>query len=256
MSKNKNSEIQTDQKAKAGESFGSFIGAVILILSIRWLLFEPYVIPSGSMIPTLLIHDHILVNKMAYGVRVPFTKKWIWTREAPKRGEIIVFRSTGPEEEYFMIKRIVGIAGDNIEIQEGGQLVVNGTPVARTPLTVSAADSQAPYYKVSEKDLGGAFDFFNFYEEQTDDIKHRVIQMKEAFRYGQDRFTVPADHVFMMGDNRDNSKDSRFWGPLPVENILGRATYVWLSCEETLSIAPFLCNPLELRWSRFFHEIK
>ncbi|MCB0410943.1 MAG: signal peptidase I [Bdellovibrionales bacterium] len=247
---------EQEKKPKFGESFTSFLGAVLLILSIRWLLFEPYVIPSGSMIPTLLIQDHILVNKLAYGVRLPFTKKWIWHRDSPKRGEIIVFRSTGPEEEYFMIKRIIGVPGDSLEVKEGGQLVINGEPVPRDPIEVNSTSPQTGYYKVTEQDLGGAFEMFNFYEESLGKAKFRVMQIKDAFRYGQDRFVIPENHVFMMGDNRDNSKDSRFWGPLPEENILGRATYVWLSCEETLSIAPFLCNPMTLRWKRFFHEIK
>lgn len=245
------------KKAKFGESFGSFTFAVLVILGLRWLLVEPYVIPSGSMIPTLLVHDHIIVNKLAYGIRIPFTKTWLWENEKPQRGEIIVFRAAGPGEDYFMIKRVVGIAGDVIEVGEQGRLVINGQPVERTSLNIeSSSDDQSPYYPVSPLDLQGDYTMFNFFEEQLGDVKHRIVQIKQSFQYGTNRFTVGEGEVFMMGDNRDNSKDSRFWGPLPVENILGRATYVWLSCEKTLALVPFLCDPTELRWDRFFHEIE
>src|SRR5687768_52182 len=101
------------KKAKFGEGLGSFTLAVLAILAFRWLLFEPYVIPSGSMIPTLLVHDHILVNKLAYGVRVPFTSKWLIKTADPKRGDIVVFRAVD-DQGYFMIKRVVGVPGDTI----------------------------------------------------------------------------------------------------------------------------------------------
>src|SRR3954469_21342838 len=100
-------------KAKFGEGLGSFLMAVAAILAFRWALFEPYVIPSGSMIPTLLIHDHILVNKLAYGLRIPFTKQWLMHFAAPQRGDIIVFRSV-ERNDLFLVKRLVGLPGDEI----------------------------------------------------------------------------------------------------------------------------------------------
>lgn len=247
----------SNKKAKFGESFGSFLFAVLVILGIRWLFVEPYVIPSGSMIPTLLVHDHIIVNKLAYGIRVPFTKTWLWENEKPKRGDIIVFRAAGPGEDYFMIKRVVGIAGDIIEVGDQGRLVINGEPVERTPLNIDSAEAdQGSYYPVSSLDLQGDYSMFNFFEEKLGEVKHRTVQMKQSFQYGTNRYAVGDNEVFMMGDNRDNSKDSRFWGPLPIENILGRATYVWLSCDRTLPVIHFLCDPTQLRWDRFFHEIE
>ncbi len=247
---------EKDQRASFGESVGSMAGAILLILSIRWLLFEPYVIPSGSMIPTLLIHDHILVNKLAYGVRVPFTKKWLLRFSPPQRGEIIVFRSVGEEEEYFMIKRVIGVAGDVVEVGQSGEIAINGTPIERRPMPDSKSEAgQELYYSVNELDLGNSFEVVDFYEEDLVTKKHRILQIKDAYRFGDRKFTVPEGHLFMMGDNRDNSKDSRFWGPLPLAHVVGRATYVWLSCDETIPYLPFLCNPLKVRTKRFFHRI-
>lgn len=244
-----------NKKAKTGDSFVSFLGAILAILAFRWLLFEPFVIPSGSMIPTLLIHDHILVNKLAYGVRWPFSKSWIVEFDGPKRGDIVVFKAVN--EDYFMIKRVVGLPGDKIELAEDGKLVINGEPIPRNELQVSAdPSSQAPYYAVNETDLEGSFEFFNFYEEKLGDASHRLMHFRGNSKIWTEPFQVPEGHYFAMGDNRDNSKDSRFWGPLPKENLMGRALFVWLSCEKTLPVVSFLCNPLELRWKRFFHGLE
>lgn len=243
-------------KAKFGEGFGSFALAVLAILAFRWLLFEPYVIPSGSMIPTLLIHDHILVSKASYGVRIPFTKQWLFKNSDPKRGDIVVFRSV-EDTGYFMIKRVVGLPGDKLEIDPEGFLMVNGQRQDVKPLPVTDdPKSQEPYYPVKESDLGGPFADFDFFEESVDGVSHRIILTKGAVRFTDRPVTVPENEYFCMGDNRDNSKDSRFWGSLPRENLLGKALFVWLSCDETLPYLPFLCNPLKLRWGRFGHVLR
>jgi signal peptidase I len=244
------------KKAKFGEGLGSFLLAVTAILAFRWLLFEPYVIPSGSMIPTLLIHDHILVSKFAYGVRVPFTKTWLFRNKDPKRGDIVVFRSV-EDSGYFMIKRVVGIPGDKIEIDPEGYVHLNGEKLETKVLPVTAdPESQKPYYPVKESDLAGAtFNDVDFFEENLSGVVHRGLLMKGAARFFDRPFTVNKDEYFCMGDNRDNSKDSRYWGSLPRENLLGQALFVWLSCDETLPFLPFLCNPLKLRWGRFFRGL-
>lgn len=187
-----------------------FLFAILALLAVRWALFEPYVIPSGSMIPTLLIHDHIMVNKLAYGIRLPFTSQWLMHFASPQRGEVVIFRSV-EDDNFFMVKRVVGLAGDHMVFTEDGQLMVNGKP--------------DPGPKSSWGMTPG------------------------------EEWTVPAGHIFVMGDNRDNSRDSRSWGPLPLSHLLGRAMFVWLSCEETLPEAPYLCDPSTLRWARFFHRI-
>lgn len=246
------------KKAKFGEGLGSFTLAVLAILAFRWLLFEPYVIPSGSMIPTLLVHDHILVNKFAYGVRIPFTSKWLFKNSDPKRGDIVVFRAVD-DQGYFMIKRVVGIPGDTIEVDPEGFLKVNGEKVETKILPVSEdAASQQPYYPVTEKDLGegASYGEYDFFEENLNGVVHRGLLTKASPRFFDHPVKVEQDQYFCMGDNRDNSKDSRYWGALPRQNLLGKAMFVWLSCDETLPFLPFLCNPLKLRWGRFFHGLK
>ena len=230
--------------------------AVAAILAFRWLLFEPYVIPSGSMIPTLLIHDHILVSKFAYGVRIPFTKSWLFKNQDPKRGDIVVFRSV-EDNGFFMIKRVVGLPGDKIEVDPEGYVSVNGEKLPAKILPVTEdPKSQAPYYPVTESDIGGPYAEYDFFEEDLKGVVHRGLLTKNAARFFDRPYTVPEDQYFCMGDNRDNSKDSRYWGALPREHLLGKALFVWLSCDETLPFLPFLCNPLHLRWGRFFHQLK
>lgn len=243
-------------KAKFGDGAFSFFGAILAILAFRWLLFEPFVIPSGSMIPTLLVHDHILVNKLAYGIRWPFSKSWILEFEGPQRGDIVVFRAV--DDSYFMIKRVVGLPGDRVEMKENGQLIINGQEIERTQLEISPGDpqTQAPYYPVDANDLEGSFDFFNFYVETLGNHTHRLMHIPGSPRVWSEPFLVPEDHYFVMGDNRDNSKDSRFWGPLPKENLMGKALFVWLSCQDTLPVLTMICNPLEIRWKRFFHGLE
>ncbi len=243
------------KKAMFGEGFGSFLLAVAAILTFRWALFEPYVIPSGSMIPTLLIHDHILVNKFAYGLRVPFTKNWLFQSSDPKRGDIVVFRSV-EDAGYFMIKRVIGLPGDKIELDSEGYLKLNDERLDVQPMELTESpDSQKPFYAVKPLDIGGEYSDFQFFQEKLGDRTHRAMLTKGAPRFFDRPFTVPEGHYFCMGDNRDNSKDSRYWGPLPRENLLGKALFVWLSCDETLPFLPFLCNPTKVRVSRFFHSL-
>ena len=240
---------------KAGflDSFGSFTLAVLAILTVRWMLVEPYVIPSGSMIPSLLIHDHILVNKLAYGVRYPFSKKWLYKGDDPERGDIVVFRAV--DSSVFMVKRVVGLPGETLDFFPDGRVQIDGKEVARAPLGEMMGKDQGRYYAVDEIDVSSPFRAVEFFEEDNGNKKYRTMQFLGGDR-PQFSVKVPAEHVFMMGDNRDNSRDSRFWGALPVNHVLGKATFVWLSCDETLPVLSFLCNPIELRWDRFLHSVK
>lgn len=257
MSDSKKTDSSTQgRKKKFGEGFGSFLLAVLAILAFRWALYEPYVIPSGSMIPTLLIHDHILVSKFSYGLRIPFTKIWLYKGHDPKRGDIVVFRSV-EDPNYFMIKRVVGLPGDKVEIDPDGYVKINGKKLDAKPIDISSDPaSQTPYYPVTEADVGGPYSDFQFYEEDLLGYHHRAMLIKGTPRFFDRAMTVPQDHYFCMGDNRDNSRDSRYWGSLPREDLLGKALFVWLSCDDTLPYLSFLCNPLKLRWGRFFHVLK
>ena len=246
--------MSQNQKAGFMDSFGSFALAVLAILTLRWLLVEPYVIPSGSMIPSLLVHDHILVNKLAYGVRVPFSKQWLWKGDNPERGDIVVFRAKN--ESYFMVKRVLGLPGETLKFYSDGRVSVGGEVIERSDLgEVVDKEDQGRYYAVDADDVKAPFRGLEFFEEDNGNSKYRTMQILGGDR-PEFEIEIPDDHIFMMGDNRDNSKDSRFWGPLPVDHVLGRATFVWLSCDETLPVLSFLCNPLELRWSRFGHSVK
>ena len=235
------------------KSIFSFWGIIFLILGIRWLVVEPYVIPSGSMIPNLLIHDHIVVNKFAYGVRIPFSNKLLWQRKVPSRGDVVVFRSV--EDRKFMIKRVVGLPGDEISIDDKGQVWVSNKKRAREALETSKVASH--FRSFTERSLGASYSDYNFFLEKTPHHQYGVMYKTEPYyRFESDIYKVPEGHLLVLGDNRDDSRDSRYWGMLPMNHLMGRAFGVWLSCEETFSFLPFLCNPLELRWGRLFRPIK
>lgn len=221
-----------DLRATWPQALATLFGPLILFFTVRWLLIEPYVIPSGSMLPTLSVHDHILVNKLAYGIHVPFSKKWIAQWARPGRGDIVVFRY--PENpDVFFVKRAVAVGGDRIAL-ENGVLRVNGEPV---PL--EKIDPPAP------PSFGD--DSYEYFREA--DYRIRYL---DQFRAQFEETTVPEGSVFVMGDNRDQSNDSRVWGFVPEENLVGRAWLVWLACDSTLASAQFICDPTTLRWDRIF----
>ena len=209
----------------------------------RWAAFEPYVIPSGSMIPSLLINDHIIVQKFSYGLHIPFTSRWLWKGQNPKRGDIVVFRPLSREGKMkFMIKRVLAIAGDEIYIDSDKRVWVNGEPVPRVMLDGPSGGVEEIYYSLKAQDMGkGDFEDYQFYKERSGGHEYRIMinPTKNHCPVFKD-FQVPPDHVFLVGDNRDNSHDSRYWGSLPVAHIMGRARWIWLSCEQTFMKLP-LC---------------
>lgn len=242
-----------DLRGTWGQALGSLALSVLFVLTLRWALFEPYVIPSGSMIPTLLIHDHILVNKFAYGLRLPFTSTWLARFGLPERGEVVVFRSV-EDPEVFVIKRVIGLPGDEIRVGASGEVLVNGNALPRRVL--DEIEARASLWDWPE---GLAQDYLasnEFALELEGSHEHVVLRRHQGSSGEQGPFVVPGDHLFMMGDNRDNSLDSRSWGALPLDRVLGRASFIWLSCEETLPDLNQLCDPGSVRWSRVFSKVR
>lgn len=237
------------------EGLGSFVIAVFVALFFRWLFVEAYVIPSGSMLPSLLINDHIFVNKASYGVRVPFSKKWLLKFSGPDRGEVAVFRN--PKNNVFYIKRVVGLPGDKV-YYENGNLYINDELVEKSVPEKRKSDWSWLRDRDFESSNAGPMENYAHWEEQLDDQSYSVLIPKDPFDDEFGPIEVPANHYFVMGDNRVNSEDSRKMDEgfryIPYENLIGKAMFVWLSCEKTLGFIP-ICNPLTIRGSRFFHSV-
>ena len=193
--------------------------AVVAALFIRQFVVEAFKIPSGSMIPTLRIGDHLLVNKFVYGPRIPFTDLRIFTWKEPKRGEIIVFRYPEDETKNF-IKRVVGVPGDKVQIIRG-RLMINDTPVSIVELNVPEEEQRDAGYSLYGRTRQ--------YEEDLGGVKHRIQYQWGLADKDYGPLLVPKDSVFVMGDHRDNSQDSRVWGFVKFNKILGRALVIYWS---------------------------
>lgn len=213
-----------------------FFMPIFFLFGLRWFFYEPFVIPSESMVPNLYIHDHILVQKFAYGLKPPMGDGWLYKWREPAHGDVIVFRY--PENrDVFFIKRLIGLPGDKIKTK-GMSLSVNDQIYS---LEAAEFDQQ-----FSENNL-----------QKKDTTQYTVQFLKDTgFDESEEKeFTVPEKSYFVMGDNRFNSHDSRFWGFVPEDLLVGRAQFIWLSCEETLVSMPFICNPMTLRTARIFTKI-
>lgn len=191
-----------------------FFPVIVAVFLLRAFVVEPFRIPSGSMIPTLRIGDFILVNRFAYGLRCPVGDCTLVERAKPQRGDVVVFRyPVDPKMDF--IKRVIGTPGDTIHYQNK-QLTVNGTVA---PLVAKGSFEGGPIQLFSEDYMG---------------VVHDTLQNPD--RPVQDfEFVVPAGEYFMMGDNRDGSSDSRYWGPVPEANLKGRAFFIWMSYDADAS---------------------
>lgn len=213
------------------EYSGSFFPVIALVFVLRSFLFEPFKIPSSSMVPTLLVGDLILVNKFDYGIRLPVLNKKVIQIGDPQRGDVMVFKyPKDPSQDY--IKRVIGVPGDKI-VYENKRLTVNGQPVEYVPMDDYLDDERPVYHKQ--------------FLEKLPNVPHRILNMDgartinlsavedfphhENCTYSYDGFSciVPEGNYFMMGDNRDNSADSRYWGFVPDQNIVGKAVFVWMN---------------------------
>ena len=193
----------------------SFFPVILAVLLLRSFVAEPFRIPSGSMMPTLLIGDFILVEKYAYGLRLPVTHDKIIDIDEPKRGDVVVFRyPRNPGTDY--IKRVIGLPGDRIVYMDK-TIYVNGEPMKQEPLGVYVASG-------ASSAMTGASHRREYLGNVVHDILVRATPTMPAREY-----IVPEGEYFVMGDNRDNSNDSRFWGTVPEENLVGKAVMIWMS---------------------------
>jgi signal peptidase I len=193
----------------------SFLPIFLIVLVLRSFLVEPFRIPSGSMMPTLLIGDFILVNKFTYGIRLPVINTKVFDLGSPKRGDVIVFRYPEDPSTPF-IKRVVGLPGDRVAYYDK-TLWLNGRPVAQTPV--------GEYIGVGAGvNMTGAL----LRHEQLTEVEHSIL-LQPSEDLQRIETVIPKGHYFVLGDNRDNSKDSRYWGTVPDENLIGKAFMIWMN---------------------------
>jgi len=202
----------------------SFFPVIVLVLVIRSFLFEPFRIPSDSMMPTLFDGDFIFVSKYAYALRLPVSNTLLISTGAPQRGDVIVFRLP-PNPKINYIKRLIGLPGDRIRVDENNQLYVNDKPMPQ---------ERGPVYAGPKQDMLNYVDAPTAFE-QLGDKRHLIMFAHGGVKAGE--WVVPAGHYFFMGDNRNNSKDSRFQdeidapGFVPEQNLVGKAVRIWLNLD-------------------------
>jgi signal peptidase I len=213
---------------------------IIAVFVLRSFIVEPFKIPSGSMIPTLLVGDLILVNKFTYGLRLPVINTKITDGTPPQRGDVMVFRYP-PKPSLDYIKRVVGVPGDEVAYLNK-RLTINGQPVSKQPVSDFFDEDTMQYFKQFDEVLGK-----HDHRILNDDSRPAFVPGVENFPHKENcRYSVegvvckvPPGMYFMMGDNRDNSLDSRYWGFVPDENIVGKAFFVWMNFGNLRRIGAF-----------------
>ncbi len=202
------------------EFMASLAAVLGIVLLLRTFIFEPFQIPSKSMVPTLRVGDFILVSKSAYGLRLPVVRYKFFDLGSPERGDVVVFFP--PHEERYFIKRLVGLPGDEVRVV-AGVVYINGEKMPQMAIDDTPDDDRSVIMR-----------------EQLKGTSHQIQKRLSPTRLSLN-FTavVPEGHYFMMGDNRDNSSDSRVWGPVPADRIVGKAFARWLFWDEFLSIPNF-----------------
>jgi signal peptidase I len=199
----------------------AFFPVILIVFLLRSFLVEPFRIPSGSMLPSLHVGDFILVNKFRYGIRLPVVNVKVAGIGTPARGDVLVFRFPMDRSVNF-IKRVVGLPGDRVEYRNK-QLFINGQPAPQTP------DGEFDYRESDQRQVQAVR-----LREQLDGAEHDIL-IDGGRRSTSMDFTVPPDQFFVMGDNRDHSNDSRYWGFVPEANVVGKAFLIWFSWDSEKS---------------------
>lgn len=227
----------------------TIVYAGLIAVIIRTLLFEPFNIPSGSMIPTLLVGDYLFVEKYSYGYShysLPFAPDLFSGRifgSTPRRGDVMVFKYPRDTSVDY-IKRVIGLPGDTVQVKEG-RLWINGTEVAQQPEGDFEVD-----------DDGVQVALRRYQETLPGGVAHDILKTTDSGEANNTPvYTVPPGSLFVMGDNRDNSADSRFWGFVPMENLVGKAEVLFFSIDARAPWWEVWNWPLEVRWGRIGHLI-
>ena len=242
-----------------GETVSVIVQALLIAVVIRTVLFQPFNIPSGSLIPTLLIGDYLFVSKYSYGYSkhsVPFSPNLFKGRilsSNPKRGDIAVFKLPRDGQTDY-IKRVVGLPGDKVQMVRG-RLFINGKQLKREQVADGYTTQDA---------FGRTRKVATYRETNPEGKTYQIIEIDgdNGFNDNTEVFTVPTGNYFMMGDNRDNSTDSRVSpanggvGPVPLENFVGRAEIIFFSVKEGVAGWHFWRWPWSVRWSRIFQRVK
>ncbi len=258
-----NAEHTRKTRSSSWELLRTLVYAGLIAVLVRTFLFESFNIPSGSMIPTLLVGDYLFVAKYEYGYSrysLPFSPDWFEGRilyRKPHRGDVAVFRFT-QNTSIDYIKRIVGLPGDHVQVQ-GGQLYINGREVPRTPLGDYVATDengnrmQGLLYRESLPGSGG-----------HPPVVHKILKLTSEGPYNNTpEYVVPKGYFFAMGDNRDDSADSRFMGTepddlgyVPIQNLVGEAEFIFFSIDQRYPVWEFWEWPVEIRWGRLLHWVR
>jgi len=197
----------------------AFFPVILIVFALRSFVVEPFRIPSGSMLPSLVIGDFILVNKFSYGLRLPVVNSKILGIGEPQRGDVAVFRYPRDESVNY-IKRVIGLPGDRV-VYQGKKIYINGKMMPQGSATAYAVRQDGKVQYETARVI-----------ENLDGVEHAALLSPGADQSGNE-YTVPPGHYFVMGDNRDHSNDSRFWGFVPEENLVGRAFFIWFSWDHT-----------------------